>query len=401
MVRKESIDAERQERSSGLLIRSPVSSTSRGTGRGGKAAPDKQRHAALSPADDNMEYVERGQHLLAEPSTDRLTDIPPDFDLPFLAGLGQGTGGHDGDDGFNLALAPWTPFSSVLPDMHPEPARPAVARSPENLLTPSSSSADDETSRNLPSTGQSHEPTGQFHQPTPSFQVRSDANAAAAAAAATATASSVSSAPTLVPTGLSFPTGSGQPCRCLAAVVFAVEEFEASCNSGTRGELDSIVADQKEAIKLCRLMLQCGSCMVKRENLVLLVFMIEKIVAACGRIVILYRVPSSSSSISFPFPSPPPPSHQALPRPPSSSSSILSPADWRELLCGDYEIDSPVEWEHLMRILIGLQFRAVTQLLADTKTTGRTLLGEAQTASLVQAETRLAEFQKDIMDMAS
>ena len=97
-------------------------------------------------------------------------------------------------------------------------------------------------------------------------------------------------ASTLVSTALSSYDRSGQSCQCLAAVVFAVKGFEASCNSGNHAELDSIVAYQKEAIKCCRSMLKCSSCMAKRETLVLLVFMTEKIVVACGWIVVLYRM---------------------------------------------------------------------------------------------------------------
>ena len=52
-----------------------------------------------------------------------------------------------------------------------------------------------------------------------------------------------------------------------------------------------------------------------------------------------------------------------------------------------------------MRILIGLQLRAVTLLLVDTKKMGRhsKLLGEAQTASLTQAEIRLVELERDVL----
>ena len=82
-----------------------------------------------------------------------------------------------------------------------------------------------------------------------------------------------------------------EPLRTVMPVlVFAVEEFEASCNSGNSAELNSIVAYQKEAMKCCRSMLKYSSCMAKRENLVLFVFVTEKIVAACGRVVVLYRM---------------------------------------------------------------------------------------------------------------
>ncbi len=83
------------------------------------------------------------------------------------------------------------------------------------------------------------------------------------------------------------------------------------------------------------------------------------------------------------------------------SGSIMSTrtgtsSDWRQLLLGDYEISSPLEWEHLVRVLIILQLRAVMELLADMKNMGSKVLGETQTASLAQAEIRVGELEKDI-----
>ena len=116
-------------------------------------------------------------------------------------------------------------------------------------------------------------PTRQFQEPS-LFELGSNATPTSLHAS------------TVVSTGVLLQSPSGQPCQCLATVIFAVEEFEASCSTGNRAELDSIVAYQKEAIKCCRSMLKCSSCTAKRENLVLLAFMAEKIVAACERIVL-------------------------------------------------------------------------------------------------------------------
>ena len=162
--------------------------------------------------------------------------------------------------------------------------------------------------------------------------------------------------------------------------------------------------------------------MTKRENLVLLVFMAEKIVAACGRIVVLYRVKTGdtrASSIPSSLLGCSP--HDRLPHcvniedrdlptsasSPSSktdsthSSSITSmctgaSSDWQVLLLGDYEISSLLEWEHVVRVLIFLQLREVMELLADMKKTGSKVLGETQMAGLVQAEIKAGKLKKDI-----
>lgn len=363
---------------------------------------DKWPLGSLFPENGNIDGNERGQQLRADPPTDGLADIPPNFDLSFLAEFGQLTSDQDGDNIFNRTLSPSPYFPTILPSPCPEPIEPAATRTCEHLLSPSLSSGD-EIPCYLPPIRQSHDSSlleiGSYATPTFLHEYN------------------------LFPTVFSSQNRSGQSCQCLAAVVFAVEEFEANCNSGNRAALDSIVACQKQAIKCCRSMLKCRSCMAKRENAVLLVFMTEKIVAACGRIVVLYRMKdgdaqagSIPSSLLGCLPTDRLLYHvnveeRDFATPASSSSSktdctysgsIMSTrtstsSDWQELLLGDYEISSPLEWEHLIRVLIFLQLRAVIDLLADMTNMGSNVLGETQTASLAQAEIRVAELEKDIV----
>lgn len=230
-------------------------------------------------------------------------------------------------------------------------------------------------------------------------------------------------ATTLASTAFSSQNPFGQSCQCLTAFVFAVEEFEASGNCVNRADLDSIVAYQKEATKCCRSMLKCSCCTAKRENLVLLVFLTERIVAGCGRIVALYRMKDGATTgAGSVLPSmlgcipTNRLSHRAhvedrdLATTTSSSSSKTdctpsssnmptrtgTPAGWRELFLGDYEISSSLEWEHLVRVIISLQLRAVMELLKDMKNMGSKALGETHTASLTQAELRVGQLEKDI-----
>lgn len=362
---------------------------------------DKWPLAPSPPADGNVDDQERGQQLLAEPPTDGLADIPPDFDLSFLAEFVQQTSDQDSDNIVNLIHSPLPFFSTILPSTHPEPIQPTASSASRNLLTPSLSSGDE-----IP-----------YYLPP----IRQSQNSSLFENGSNATSTSLH-ASTLVSKAFSSQNPSRQSCQCLAAVVFAVEELEAGCNSGNRAELDSIVAYQKEAIKCCRSMLKCSNCMAKRENVVLLVFMTEKIVAACGRIVLLYCMKDGDTRVgSVPFsllgclPTDRL-SHRvnvedrdlAISAPSSSSKtdcshcgSIMSTrtgtsSDWQELLLGDYEISSPLEWKHLVRVLIFLQLRAVMELLADMKNMGSKVLGETQTASLAQAEVRVGELEKEI-----
>ena len=299
--------------------------------------------------------------------------------------------------------------------MHFEPIQPVAFEVSENLLSPPLISGTIPTdyipptdSDFLSSFYDSPTPTG---RPPNSPSLEDASNTTPSCLHATA----------LVSTLYSSQNPAGQPCQCLAAIVFAVEEFEASCNSGNRAELDSILAYQKDAIRYCRSMLQCSSCMAKRENIVLLVFMTEKIVLACGRIVESYRMQDGETR-GGPVPSSlldrlatDPLSHRvnvedhelAIPAfSPSSTdcthSSSITPTrtstlpGWRELLLGDYEIDSPLEWEHLVRVLIMLQLRGLMTLLADTENMGSEVLGETLTASLAQAKVRVGELEKTL-----
>lgn len=361
---------------------------------------DKRPLASSLLADGNVDDGERGQQLLAEHLTDSLTDIPPNLDLSFLTEIGQQANDQDEDNIFGLTHSPLSFISTILPSSCPEPIQPAAARVSKNLPSPSLSSGD-EISRYSP-------PTRQF-QDSSVFETSSNA---------TPTSSHAS---TLVSTAFSSQGLSGKSCQCLAAVVFAVEEFEAGCNSDNRAELDSIVAYQKEAVKCCRSMLKCSSCMAKRENLVLLVFVTEKIVAACGRIVVLYCMKDDDTrACSVPWLLGCLPTDRLSHRvnienrdlatsastissntDGTHSGSIMSTrtgtsSDWRELHLGDYQISSSLEWKHLVRVLILLQLRAVMELLADMKSMGSRVLGETQAASLAQAEIRVGELEKDI-----
>jgi hypothetical protein len=306
----------------------------------------------------------QAQQPFADPPTEKLADIDSNFDLAFFTEFGQQTPDHDGDSIFNLTLSPlpWPFFPTSNPST---PMPPAVARS--SLPSPSLSSVDE-----LPC----YFPPTSHPQEFSLFDIDSTA------------------------ASMDLHT-SNFTCDCLSKVVFAVEQFEASANAGNRAELDSIVAYEKEAIKCCRRMLKCSICMVKRENLVLLAFMTEKIVTACGRIVVLYRMKDNNRDIIMENSSTSSSSSSSNRNNSTPSDLIMSThmdtsSEWQELLLGDYEINSSLEWEHLVRVLIFLQLRAVMDLLTDMKSMGSKILGETQMAILVQAEMRVGELEKDV-----
>ena len=350
-----------------------------------------------------MDGCELGEPQLVNAVEERMIDILPTPDLPFPGQPSEHTSDQDTDAIFNLTLSPLPFFSTALPSPPTELIQTnAAAKRPESLLTPSPSSEDD---------------MAHCFRPTDLDIMNSIYNSP----------TTLSDDPFVTPaanlpspnSSTSIPTPSSnqnQPCHCLAASVFAVEEFEARCTSGNRAELDSILACQKEATTCCRSMLQCSSCMAKRENLVLLVFVTERMVAACSRVVALYRrqdgddrvglLPSSllesvpdSNAIHAP--------HRDILPPSSSASSCAtdailpsadpaSPSDWRELRLGDYEIDSRTEWEQLVRVLISVRLRAVRDLVADMQNVGRGVLREMYMKCLGVVRRRVCELERDI-----
>ncbi|PGH21528.1 hypothetical protein AJ80_03196 [Polytolypa hystricis UAMH7299] len=357
-TRKESINLALQAGQLDFLIQSSASSTTDGTSH----EPICSIKQCSLPADGKFDHRQgQGQELLPELST----DIAPDFDTSFLARLSQQLSDQDGDTLSDLSLSPFSSFSTS-----------------ENLLS-LSVSLGDELPHHLSSTG-----------PSQDLSVF-DIGTVATSTPLHASALSLSQPPPR------------RACQCLAAVVFAFEEFETRCNTRNRAELDSVIAYQKKAIKCCRLMVNCTSCTGKRENFVLLVFITEKIVAACGQIFVLYSMKAGEPDTQAVSGLSPLQDCDRLLEdwdldisPSSSSSSSIKSAsagmlpDWRELLLGEYEVSSRLEWEHLVGVLILLQSRAMMELLADMKKIGGDVLGEMQKASLARAERRVYDFGK-------
>lgn len=383
-----------------------ASSSSKDAGNEEGKSSDTQPSASSLLEEGSITDNGYGQQSLAEPSAEGLTDFPSDFEISLLADFSQ-QADDQGGDGFDFSLSPSHYTTEVFPSTQHDPTRSEALGlgTPENLR-PSPLGSRDEISWYFP--------TSRQPQDMPVLNINSDAT------------STSFHASTLASTDDSFQNRSGQPCQCLAAVVFALEKFEAGCNAGNRAELDSVVACQKEAIKCCRSMLGCRSCVAKRETLVLLVFIIEKIVVACGRVVVLYRTKDGNDRAGQVPPS------WLLDHLPSSdrvsrgvdasvenldlaiSISSCTPnvdrthsiparkgtsSDWQELLLGDYDISSPLEWDHLVRVLISLQLRSMMELLADIKDVGSTVLGETQLIKLGQAETRVGDLEKDMQNV--
>ncbi|PMB64428.1 hypothetical protein BM221_009816 [Beauveria bassiana] len=281
-----------------------------------------------------------------------------------------------------------------------EPSRPATARSSENTSPQSLS-----LSTGFPV---SRSDLQFSFQPQSSELLKTGPNDAGTESETLILASLAFSAESSATTG----------CYCLAATVFAVEELENSYMSGKRAELDSIVACQKQAIACCRSLMRCGACIARRDTVVLLVLMTEKVVMACERISFLFQarknigssVPGLRSPLDHASPYDkgkglglltPPASglfsmNAAQPRLSGTPEPIDTPKGWQEIFLGDYEITCPQEWQTLIRAIILLQLTSLTEMLVDLKSVGSTLLGETQMLSLTRAIMKLGEIEAAI-----
>lgn len=321
----------------------------------------------------------RDQRVPENTLAEKATETSPKSDLSFLDELDDQIRDQVRDSTFKLNLSPWPFCSANAPSTRLDQIQSSACSMPENLVSPPISLGDEMRESMTPN---------EFSQDFSFFDL-----------SPSTTTASLQTPP---PVSTVFPSQNifENSCHCLAAAIFSVEKLEASCNSGTRSELDSIIAHQKEAVKQCRSMLECGDCMIKRERLVMLVFMTEKIVAACGRIVALYRMEDGTENQVGPIASSllsrvPSEHHliqginsedRGLATPKSGfsaltdttqscsisviSSETRTPPDWQRLLLGDYEISSPLEWEHLVRVLIFLQLRAIRDLAANITNVG-------------------------------
>jgi hypothetical protein len=374
------INFRRQEPLSDISVQ-PQASPSSKEGGNEEEALEEERASISSVQTNSNDGGERGDQQIAEHATHRLSEASSTYDLSFLANYDQ-RNYEQRDDLCTCIILPYPFCSSSIHYRRPDPVTRSAIGTPQAFPSPPAS-GDNTLHQLLP-----HNQRQDL-----SFEMGTiDTESLDISALASTTCWSQSSFK--------------KTCQCLAEIIFALEKLEASCNSGSRAGLVSIVANQKDVIQLCRSMLKCSSCMAKRENFVFLVFMSERIVVACGPIVTLYRMEDGGIRTSTA-----PPSqlgclateqlsndkdidNQGLATSASKPSRTCS--RWQELHLGDYEINSALEWDHLVRALINFQLRAAKGLLGDVKSMGTMILGDAQTESLTRAETRISRLEQDM-----
>jgi hypothetical protein len=135
-----------------------------------------------------------------------------------------------------------------------------------------------------------------------------------------------------------------------------LEGLETKINLVNSAELDAILAGQKEALGHSGLVLNCASCIARPEYMLFLGLISEKVATLCELIVTKYTTEiqrHSEHERSF-F---------------SDNGALLKKTfnGRKTVFLGDYKIESPVEWDCLIRVLIALQLRSFGTFLTEMR----------------------------------
>jgi hypothetical protein len=131
-------------------------------------------------------------------------------------------------------------------------------------------------------------------------------------------------------------------CDCSKRIIFLIDELESRLASDAVQELDdldSALASHKEALGYGKDLLSCRLCSARHENKILLSLLANKLVMLCDRIVSTYLNAMRSWDDSCQY----------------------------KTFFGEYEVDSAMEWDVLLKNLIVLQLSALYSFVRDIR----------------------------------
>ncbi|KAI3319190.1 hypothetical protein HD806DRAFT_510277 [Xylariaceae sp. AK1471] len=153
-------------------------------------------------------------------------------------------------------------------------------------------------------------------------------------------------------------------CACLNRMALLMDEVELLGDVDT-DNLDSALATHKDALRHGRHMTVCSLCTVRTEHMIMLTFLTDKMASLCRHISNkISRLPSPSSSSTG-----------------LTNGTLLSNED-RGLVLGSYAIDSPEEYQALLRVLLRLHLRELFLFIERLKQVAQQLKSETMTRRL-------------------
>ncbi|KAM7203156.1 hypothetical protein V8F20_004098 [Naviculisporaceae sp. PSN 640] len=222
-------------------------------------------------------------------------------------------------------------------------------------------------------------------------------------------------------------------CNCLPTIVMMLEELDALLSPQSLGNLslavitnatlDDTLASLKTAIAHAAQILRCTRCHARGEHMALLTRVCEMLVRLCERIVLSYlQQPSASTSATTSLPTPPlsvslhrnslsvsgtspntptttdSHSHGIMMSPPGNNNvngngnNNNNNNNTQTVFFGRYKTDAS-EWECLMRVLISMQLKSLSSLLAGVRrSASSTQLSRLQSAE-AQVRTLASQLQ--------
>ncbi|KAI1171767.1 hypothetical protein F4777DRAFT_590971 [Nemania sp. FL0916] len=135
-----------------------------------------------------------------------------------------------------------------------------------------------------------------------------------------------------------------EPCQCLQRVVFLLEEIDSEGADMNVKELGSWLSRHKEALRCSEALLKCPLCQAKPENMTILAFLTDRLIAMCDEVVSAY-VSALTGNVNH---------------------NSMGPKDGAWLvLVGSFEIDSPQEWSVLVSTMLDMQLRGLEAMVAQ------------------------------------
>ncbi len=196
-----------------------------------------------------------------------------------------------------------------------------------------------------------------------------------------------------------------RPCLCLQHIAFLVHELE----STTTKHLDAGLSMHKEALSFAESMLLCVRCSRRPENLTLLTFLSERLLRLGERVARMY------SPSTYPFVPPLTRLHLALllfsvfpyalrwdDRTDDGGgrfieATMVPVSDRPAMVFGEYEVDSPLEWELVLCHLIAQQLNAHKRLARNLKAAAETLGCESVCGKAKQVGEQAAELVERLL----
>ena len=158
-----------------------------------------------------------------------------------------------------------------------------------------------------------------------------------------------------------------------------LEDLETKARHVHTAALDSILVSQKEALGRCNTVLNCPSCFLRPEYILLLGMVADRLASLCESTVAKY-LDDENDDTSF-----------------REMNGRGSPMDGVKVSLGGYEIETPDERVGMVRLLIVMQLQSLRKFIEGVaNAVASRPEGKTQVVKVQSAEQRLAKLIQKI-----